>query len=117
METGRAREIHSADQQFMQLELHNVIKREMKSRGLTLNALAKKTGVPLSSLHGWIERRPPSGKNLIYVKQVADFFGLSLTALLFNVAEGGDRAAKVLFRSEFTDADTRYRLVVEKLES
>lgn len=100
----------------MKLELHSVIRREMKSRGLTLNALSKATGVPLSSLHGWLEKRPPSGKNLIHVKQLADFFGLSLTALLFNVQEDGDRTAKVLFRSEFIDSERRYRLIIEKIE-
>ena len=100
----------------MQLELHSVIKREMKSRGLTLNALSKATGVPLSSLHGWVAKRPPSGKNLSQVKQVADFFGLTLTALLFNVQEDG-RASKILFQSEFVDSDKRYRMIIEKVES
>lgn len=100
----------------MQLEIHNVIRREMKSRGLTLNALSKATGVPLSSLHGWVEKRPPSGKNLHYVKKLADFFGLTLAALLFNVQES-DGTSKVLFRSEFVDSDRRYRMIIEKIEN
>lgn len=99
----------------MQLELHNVIKREMRARGITLNALSKATGTPIASLHGWLAKRPPSGKNLIQLHRIAKFFNLSLTTLLFNIKEDGSDT-KVLFRSEFTDENRRYRLIIEKVE-
>lgn len=103
------------DVQRMELELHAVLKREMKAKGITLNALSKATGTPVASLHGWLAKRPPSGKNLVHLHKIATFFGMSLTSLLFNIKEDGS-TAKVLFRSEFVDADKRYRLLIEKVE-
>lgn len=99
----------------MQLQLHKVIERERKSKGLTLNGLAKKTGLPLSSLHGWVAKRPPSGKNLTQLLKLAEFFSITLTALLFDTEES-QKTTKVLFRSEFADERRKYRLVVERLD-
>ena len=62
--------IHSTDKIAMKLELHSVIRREMKSRGLNTY---RATGVPFQS--AWMAREAPAiGKNLIHVKQLADFF-------------------------------------------
>ena len=99
----------------MELKLDSVIKREMKSKGLTLTALAKATGIPLSSLHNWLAQRSPAGKNLPQLKRLSEFFGITLSSLLFNVDDEGSKS-KTLFRSEFIDANRRYRLTIEKLE-
>lgn len=98
-----------------ELRLDIVIRREMRAKSLTLNALAKATGIPQSSLHNWLSKRPPAGKNLAQIKRLSEYLGLSLSALLFDVTD--EVRSQVLYRSEFTDADKRYRLTIEKIES
>ena len=99
----------------MELQLHAVIKREMKNRDISLNDLSKATGIPTSSLHNWLTERPPSGKNLTQIKKLGEYFGLSLSRLLFNMSDRGAEA-KILFSSEFVDENRRYRLVIERVE-
>ena len=59
------------------LKLGNVIKREMKSRSMSIADLSEAVGIPSSSLHNWIQGTRISGKNLSSIKTLSDFFRYS----------------------------------------
>lgn len=96
------------------IQLKTVLKREMKARNESLNELARKTKIPLSTLHGWGQGTLPNARNLHFLKTLADHFGISLATLLFNVTEENS-GSKILFSSSFVDDERRYRLLIEKL--
>lgn len=99
----------------MEIKLKDVLKRELKNRGESLSLVARKTKIPLSTIHNWSTGTLPTAKNLHYIKILADYFGISISTILFNVSE--DRSKEnILFSSEFTDENRRYRLVIEKIE-
>lgn len=99
----------------MEVKIKEVLKRELKNRGESLSHVAKKTKIPLSTLHGWSTGVLPTAKNLHLIKTLSDYFGISIATILFNVHEETSKE-KILFSSEFTDELRRYRLVIEKLE-
>jgi transcriptional regulator with XRE-family HTH domain len=99
----------------MEIKLHQVIKRELKSRNISLNELARICKIPVSTLHGWGQGTPPSARNLHLLKNLSDYLSLSIAELLFNAKENV-KESEILVSTTFTDSDRRYRLVIEKLE-
>jgi transcriptional regulator with XRE-family HTH domain len=97
----------------MKVELQHVLKRELKNRHLTIQALAKSCGIPVSVLHSWVNGVLPSAKNLHYIAALAKCLELPVAVLLFNRDEYRPNTT-VLFNSEFGDGEQRYRLSVEK---
>ena len=98
----------------MKVQLTNVLKRELKSRRMTIAALAKACGIPISVLHSWVQGVLPSAKNLHHVAALAEHLQLPVSVLLFDQEEN-KKDAVVLFKSEFSDGDHQYRLSVEKI--
>ena len=98
----------------MDLKLKDVLKRELKTRNESIQTVAKACKIPRATLHGWLQGMLPSAKNMHHLKSLADYLGISLTTLLFNLKD--DRSeASILFTSTFVDQDKRYRLTIEKL--
>src|SRR5690348_11139746 len=54
----------------------------LKSRDLSLKEISCHTGIPYSTLHTWLEDRQP--KDVLKVKKLADYLGVSLDFLLFG---------------------------------
>lgn len=98
-----------------QLQLSQVLKRELKARSMTINRLAKNCGIPVSVLHAWVQGVLPSAKNLHHVVELSKCLNLSVAALLFDEVDQVP-GARVLFDSEFGDGTHRYRLSVEKIK-
>ena len=96
------------------IELGKVLKRELKSRGISLQKLSKEVGIPATTLHGWCEGLAPSGKNLVQLKVLADYLNLTLESILFNTNDNFEN--KILFSSSFVDEGREYRVTVEKNE-
>ncbi len=99
----------------MKIYLQQVLKRELKTRGESVNALSRACGIPVSVLHGWTTGVLPSAKNLHHIQSLSDYLGISVSVLLFNRRDEKSEAA-VLFSSEFADGDMKYRLLVEKVK-
>jgi hypothetical protein len=99
---------------MMEIKLKDVIKREFKRRGESVNSVASSCGIPQSTLHNWAQGVLPNAKNLHHVKTLSDYLRIPLVNLLFDVKDENFDSA-VLFSSTFVDADRRYRLVIEKL--
>lgn len=99
----------------MEIKLKEVLHRELRSRGESINELARKTKIPKSTLHNWHQGIIPNARNLHYVKALSDHFRLTLSEILFNVKES-NHVEEILFSSMFTDKDRKYKITVEKLE-
>lgn len=66
-----------------ELVLNKVLKRLIQQKGLTIVNLSRATGVPIQTLHGWLQGSEP--KKLRQVKKVSDFLGVNLDYLCFEV--------------------------------
>lgn len=99
----------------MKIELQHVLKRELKSRNLTVNGLARSCGLPQSVLHSWLEGVLPSAKNLHHISTLAKYFEIPVSVLLFNQKEDFPETT-ILFNSEFVDGDNKYKLSIEKVK-
>lgn len=71
------------DSRNRNMELKTILKKLIKEKGVTITALAKKTKVPLQTLHGWLQGSEP--KNLRQIKAVADFFEVDLDYICFGI--------------------------------
>ncbi|MBK8201522.1 MAG: helix-turn-helix transcriptional regulator [Bdellovibrionales bacterium] len=100
---------------YMKIELQQVLKRELKSKHLTINGLARECKIPVSVLHSWIQGVLPSAKNLHHIASLAKFLELPVSVILFDRDEAKPNAT-VLFNSEFADGEHKYRLSVEKIK-
>ena len=103
-----------SDPWVMEIKLSEVIKRELKRRGESINSVASSTKIPQSTLHNWVQGTKPNAKNLHLVKALSDYFRLPLATLLFDLKDENFDSA-VLFSSTFVDDNRRYRLTIEKL--
>lgn len=103
-----------SEKYIMKIELHNVLKRELKSRGMTINGLARECRIPVSVLHSWLQGVKPSARNLHHIYALSKCLELPLSVLLFNQDELRPETT-ILFNSEFADGDHKYRLSVEKV--
>ena len=98
----------------MSVQLKEVLNRELTNRRETIQSVAKKCRIPLSTLANWKNGMLPNAKNLHFLKALSEHFEISLSELLFNTKEERSETA-ILFTSSFVDEQRRYRLVVEKL--
>jgi len=97
----------------MEIKLKEVLRRELKGRGESINELSRKTKIPRSTLHNWQQGTLPTAKNLHYIRTLSIHFKITLSELLFNVKEER-AAAEVLVSSLFTDGDRKYKITIEK---
>ena len=96
------------------VKLKEVLNREFKSRGESINEVARACKIPVATLHGWTQGTLPTAKNLHFMKALSQHLGLSLSGLIFNEKEESS-AATVLFSSTFLDEGKQYRLIIEKV--
>jgi transcriptional regulator with XRE-family HTH domain len=64
------------------MQLSKILKGLCEERGITISALAKRTGVPQQTLHNWVAGVEP--RSLTQVKKVADFFEVTFDYLCFG---------------------------------
>lgn len=72
----------------MEVKIGVVLKRLMKEKKISVKALSKESGVPVSTIHEWQNGRSP--RNVVQAKNVADILGISLNRLLFDEDEKHD---------------------------
>lgn len=96
----------------MEIKLKQVLERKFK--GKTLGNLERELGIPKTLLSEWRIGRLPSGKSIIHLKKLADYFGIGLEELIFDVKS---EEKKVLATTTFTDEESRkeYRISIEKI--
>lgn len=64
-----------------ELMLSTNLKELIKQKGVTITFVAKNTGVPLQTIHGWLQGSHP--KNIIQIKKIASFFKKSVDDICF----------------------------------
>ena len=69
------------------LKFQKVLNKELEKRGLNANSLSKKSGIPRSTIYSWLSGSYPDSRTIYSVKELADFFGVSLEYLLFEESE------------------------------
>ena len=98
-----------------EIVIDKILQDEMKSRGITLNRLAKDCQIPASVLHGWINGRLPSAKNLILIKNLANYLEISIEHLIFGIRPNISER-RILYSATFVDEGIKYRFSVEKIK-
>ena len=107
--------LERAESYSMKIKLDKVISREMKAQDLSVTTLSKKTNIPRTTIHDWVNGRLPSSKNIHHLYGLADFFKISLNELLFDSKDRNARY-ETMFSSEFIDNKTKYRIIIEKIK-
>ena len=97
------------------VRLDSIIKAQLTARKMNANQLCKELSIPQSVMSGWLNGVAPSAKNLPLIKKLAEYFDLPVSILLFNEKEGDENRPSILFSSTFKDGNTRYRLIIEKV--
>lgn len=69
----------------MELKIGTVLARVMRERRLSVKELSKTSGVPVSTIHEWINGRSP--RDPLQAKKVADALQISLNRLLFDTPD------------------------------
>lgn len=64
------------------MTLKTILRRLIQEKGVTVAALSRHTGVPLQTLHGWLNGNEP--KRISQLKLVADFFEVTVDYLCFS---------------------------------
>lgn len=107
-------DILSENMDMDDIQLKNVLSRELRNRNLSINALANQSGISSSTLHNWISGAKPSGNSIAHLKVLAKFFNITISQLLFD--EDEENGNEVLFSSTFVDKDNRYKITIEKMK-
>jgi transcriptional regulator with XRE-family HTH domain len=63
----------------------------MKNRGLSMSELAREVNVSVKTLHNWAQGQTP--RDISQVKQVADFFSVSLDYICFGSSKTPERGS------------------------
>lgn len=99
---------------MVDIKLSKVLQKELKTRKITINHLAKECEIPVSVLHGWVNGILPSAKNLHHIHTLSRYLSLTTDQLLFNFSAKSNQ--HTLFSSTFMDGKTQYKLTIEKVE-
>ncbi len=99
----------------MKIRLAENLKREIRLRNEKVKAIALSTGIAETTLRDWIEGVFPSGKNLVFLGRLAQYFDLSIADLLF---EDGDNSTsrEIIARTNFKIKNERFVVTVERLK-
>lgn len=98
----------------MKVILETTLKRELKARRLTINAVAKACSIPISVLHSWVNGVLPSAKNLHHIATLANYLEIPVATLLFGETENS-KSEISLFSSTFKDGKSEYRMTIKKV--
>lgn len=94
--------------------IDRILKKELKTRKMSLNHLARECAIPASVLHGWVNGTLPSARNLHHIQTLSIYLGVSVDELLFGVKDQGLNR-DIIFSSTFVDGETRYKFVIERI--
>jgi len=74
------------------MKLKIILRQLIKAREMTVVGLAKKSKVPIQTIHNWLSGAEP--KSLKQVKMVADCLGVSVDYLCFGIGHNGSDEKK-----------------------
>jgi transcriptional regulator with XRE-family HTH domain len=82
------------------IKIQTTLKQLLTEQNLSLRELAKRSGVPNSTLQEWSSNRSP--KNPIQVQKVAQVLGVSMHYLIFGEEDKSEPLTKLLKEDVFS---------------
>lgn len=93
------------------IKLSKVLQRELK--GKVISKVAEEVGMRTQLLHDWhSSSRVPSARNMVILRKLADYLGLTLEEILFD--ESTERES--ICTTTFSDRGVTYRINIEKIK-
>jgi transcriptional regulator with XRE-family HTH domain len=89
------------------MKLAQTIIRLCKEKSISLSRLAKETGVPVQTLHGWTEGR--KAVNLVHLKKVAQHLEVPIHELIYGDRDPFESASSEMLKEIFS-GDVRVTL-------
>jgi len=65
------------------MQLNKILKSLLQKRGLSITSLSKDTGIPIQTLHNWLNGAEP--RSFSQVKRVADYFEITLDEICYGI--------------------------------
>ena len=105
------------------LRLGDILKKEMKVKGLTISHLSKECGICRTTIHNWIQGIGPSANNIPSLITLCLYFDISLEYLLFGMEfskrfDGGeDGPSEMVYQGSYEDRGELYSIFIKRLKS
>ncbi len=80
------------------MELKAVLRKIIREKGLTIASIARRTKVPVQTIHGWLQGSEP--KSIRQLKAVADYLEVDLDYLCFGIRPKSDANRIEMFENE-----------------
>ena len=98
------------------LRLGDILKKEMKVKGLTISHLSKECGISRTTIHNWIQGIGPSASNIPSLVKLCLYFNVSLEYLLFgkefSIPFNNDE--DIVFRGKYKDLEGLCSILIKK---
>jgi transcriptional regulator with XRE-family HTH domain len=105
------------------LRLGEILKKEMKAKGLTISNLSKDCGISRTTIHNWIQGIGPSSNNIPVLVKLCLYFDISLEYLLFGMefsrrmpTDKNDLDG-IVYQGTYEDRGELFSIFVKKLKS
>lgn len=81
--------------------LRLILKELLRAKDMTVADLSNRTEVPVNTLHNWLAGQNP--RNVVQLKRVADYFGVTVDYLLFGNSRTLDtnKMSEILLKGHF----------------
>ncbi|MDC0253679.1 helix-turn-helix domain-containing protein [Bacteriovoracales bacterium] len=105
------------------LRLGDILKKEMKIKGLTISHLSKECGISRTTIHNWIQGIGPSANNIPSLITLCLYFDVSLEYLLFGMefSKGftgeNDASSEMVYQGNYEDRGELYSINIKRLKS
>jgi len=91
------------------MSVSDTLKKKLKDKNLS--KVARQLKIPKTLLHEWVQaKRTPSLKNVIHLKNLANYLSLSLEDLLID-----EQSEMPVTSLTFDDAGRKYRIKIERV--
>ncbi len=98
----------------MEIQFSKNLRKYLELNNLSLTEFSGMLKVPTSTAHGWVNGIPP--RNIIILKKIADFLGVSLDELCFEKKESGFEKIKNLESHIIVEHEKeKYKVVLLKV--
>ena len=105
------------------LKLGDILKKEMKIKGLTISNLSKDCGISRTTIHNWIQGIGPSSNNIPSLVKLCLYFDISLEYLLFGMEFSRRMSTDkndldgVVYQGTYEDRGELFSIFVKRLKS
>jgi transcriptional regulator with XRE-family HTH domain len=105
------------------LKLGEILKKEMKIKGLTISNLSKECGISRTTIHNWIQGIGPSSNNIPSLVKLCLYFDISLEHLLFGMEFSRRMSSDkndldgLVYQGTYEDRGELFSIFIKKLKS